>query len=91
MSATHTITTEITAAEQTQWAEPEVAFHERPMSRTRRAYQRGMVTAEYAVGILAAIALALVLLKVFRDNRIFTVLLQQVTQLIGQIGKSIKP
>lgn len=62
---------------------------ERRRAALRRAGQRGMVTAEYAVGILAAIALALVLLKVVNDNEFFTVLLKQVTALIGQMSKSL--
>ncbi len=62
---------------------------ERRRAAVRRAGQRGMVTAEYAVGILAAIALALVLLKVVNDNEFFTVLLKQVTALIGQMSKSL--
>lgn len=63
-----------------------------PSRRQRlvRAAERGMVTAEYAVGILAAVALALVLLKVFHDNSIFTALLHYVTQLIGQLSSYIK-
>jgi len=34
--------------------------------------ERGMVTAEYVVGIIAAITLALVLLKVFKADSFFT-------------------
>lgn len=56
----------------------------------RRTYQRGMVTAEYAVGILAAIALAMVLVNVFKDGTFKAEMLQQVTKLIGQIGAQIK-
>ncbi len=54
--------------------------------RLRRAWQRGMATAEYAVGILAAVALALVLLKIFNDNAFFDVLLRFVIDLIGKVG-----
>ena len=61
----------------------------RSASQLRRACQRGMATAEYAVGILAAIALALVLMKVFNDNEFFTELLKQVTALIGQMSKKL--
>ncbi|MEL4358312.1 MULTISPECIES: DUF4244 domain-containing protein [unclassified Luteococcus] len=94
MSASTITPTEVEATqagltEQTSWAQPEVAFRERPLSRTRRACQRGMVTAEYAVGILAAIALALVLVKVFNDNSFFRALLKQVTVLIGQVGQKL--
>ena len=63
-----------------------------PMStvgRGRRLAERGMVTAEYAVGILAAVALALVLLKVFTDNSVFTALLKYVTALIGHLSTYI--
>jgi len=38
----------------------------------RTLWERGMVTAEYVVGIIAAIALALVLLKVFKADSFFT-------------------
>lgn len=54
-------------------------------SKLRLACQRGMATAEYAVGILAAVALALVLLKVFNDNAFFDVLLRFVVDLIKKI------
>ncbi|GAA2183142.1 hypothetical protein GCM10009785_25460 [Brooklawnia cerclae] len=49
-----------------------------------RAWQRGMATAEYAVGILAAVALALVLLKIFTNNDFFSTLLKFVVGLIGK-------
>lgn len=74
---------------ETTWAEPEVAFRARPKSTVRRACERGMVTAEYAVGILAAIALAMVLVNVFKDGTFKGAMLQQVTKLIGQIGAQI--
>lgn len=55
----------------------------------RRACQRGMATAEYAVGILAAVALALVLLNIFNNNEFFTTLLAFVVSLIGKVGLMI--
>lgn len=66
----------------------------RPWVMTRRGratllVQRGMATAEYAVGILAAVALALVLLRVFTDNKFYAQLLKLVTQLIGKAGGMI--
>lgn len=66
----------------------------RPWLLTRRGRatllaQRGMATAEYAVGILAAVALALVLLRVFTDNKFFAQMLKLVTQLIGKAGGMI--
>lgn len=79
----------------TEWAETVVPVAaptrgDLRRARARHLAQRGMVTAEYAVGILAAIALALVLMQVFQHDTFKTTLLRQVTQLIGQIGKSIK-
>lgn len=55
----------------------------------RHAWQRGMATAEYAVGILAAVALALVLLKIFNNNEFFTTLLSLCISLIGKVGMMI--
>lgn len=55
-------------------------------SPLRRALHRGMATAEYAVGILAAVALALVLLNIFNNNEFFSTLLKFVVGLIGKLG-----
>lgn len=52
----------------------------------RRTVQRGMATAEYAVGILAAVALALVLLNIFNNNEFFSTMLKFVVGLIGKLG-----
>ncbi len=52
----------------------------------RRACQRGMATAEYAVGILAAVALALVLLSIFTNNDFFQAMLKFVLNLLTQVG-----
>lgn len=49
-----------------------------------------MATAEYAVGILAAVALALCLLRVFTDNEFFSKMLKFVTDLIGKAGAKIE-
>ena len=55
----------------------------------RRLAERGMTTAEYAVGILAAAALALVLLKVFTNNSFLDGLLKFVVSLIAKIGQML--
>lgn len=57
--------------------------------RLRCACQRGMATAEYAVGILAAVALALVLLNIFNDSAFFDEMLKVVIRLIGKVGEMI--
>jgi len=51
-----------------------------------RSWERGMATAEYAVGILAAVALALVLFNVFNDSAFFSSVLKVVTSIIGKVG-----
>jgi predicted DNA-binding protein (UPF0278 family) len=51
----------------------------------RQRCERGMATAEYAVGILAAVALALVLLKVFKADGF----LNMITDIIGKIFSTI--
>ncbi|SER76825.1 Protein of unknown function [Propionibacterium cyclohexanicum] len=57
--------------------------------RVRRAYERGMATAEYAVGILAAVALALVLLRIITDNSFFSRLLRLVLDILQRVGAMI--
>mgnify|MGYP000898689945 FL=1 len=52
----------------------------------RRTLQRGMATAEYAVGILAAVALALVLLNIFKHNEFFSQMLKFVVDLIAKMS-----
>ena len=47
--------------------------------------ERGMVTAEYVVGIVAAIALALVLLKIFKADSFFTWIFDIVKSVFGAI------
>lgn len=48
-----------------------------------------MATAEYAVGMLAAVALALVLLKIVTHNSFFTQLLKFVLEIINKAGAAI--
>lgn len=57
--------------------------------RLRRAWERGMATAEYAVGILAAVALALVLLNIFKDSEFLSAMLKVVIGLIGKVGDTM--
>jgi len=47
--------------------------------------ERGMVTAEYVVGIVAAIALALVLLKIFKADSFFSWIFDIVKGVFGAI------
>lgn len=57
--------------------------------RLARFVQRGMTTAEYAVGILAAVTLALVLLRIFNDNAFFESLMKLVLDLLNQVSAMI--
>lgn len=61
----------------------------KPKGRVRRALERGNTTAEYAVGILAAVALSLVLLKIFTGNDFFSALLKLVLKIIAAIADKI--
>lgn len=58
--------------------------------RSRRLAQRGMATAEYAVGILAAVTLALVLFKVFQDTKFFKAFLGLVLKAVSFVTGMIK-
>ncbi|MBO1032364.1 DUF4244 domain-containing protein [Tessaracoccus sp. SD287] len=49
-----------------------------------------MSTAEYAVGILAAVSLALVLLRVITDVEFFKVALKVVLKIMSWVGSQIK-
>lgn len=77
------------AVEQAQDAWGGTSLVRRPANLVRHGWQRGMATAEYAVGILAAVALALVLLNIFNHNDFFTTLLKFVVGLIGKVGMMI--
>ena len=57
---------------------------------TRKLSQRGMSTAEYAVGILAAVTFALVLLRVFTDNEFFKTALKVVLKIMNWVGGQIR-
>lgn len=47
--------------------------------------ERGMATVEYAIGVLAAAAVALVLLRIFNDNSFFQTLFDWVVGLLKKI------
>ncbi|SDB80745.1 Protein of unknown function [Raineyella antarctica] len=53
----------------------------RPASRD----ERGMATAEYAVGTIAAVALVTVLINVFRNDKFFDILLQLVIAIFKSV------
>ena len=57
--------------------------------RVRRLAQRGLTTVEYAIGLLAAAAVALVLLRIFNDNAFFDTLFKWVIDIFGQVASSL--
>lgn len=51
----------------------------RPKTKLRKFAERGLTTVEYAIGLLAAATVALVLLRIFNDNQFFDTLMKWVT------------
>lgn len=51
--------------------------------------ERGMATAEYAVGILSAVALALVLFNLLKGSSFISDLIKRLTEIIGKVGQSV--
>jgi len=54
-------------------------------AKGRQLSERGMATAEYAVGILAAVALALVLMKVFNGDTFLTLVVKLITAIFSKV------
>ena len=59
---------------------------ERRRARVHRLAERGLTTVEYAVGLLAAAAAALVLLRIFNDNQFFQTLFDWVIDIFGKVA-----
>ena len=55
----------------------------------RRLAQRGLTTVEYAIGLLAAAAVALVLLRIFNDNAFFQTLFDWVVDIFTQVASGL--
>lgn len=62
---------------------------ERRSARVRRLAERGLTTVEYSIGLLAAAAAALVLLRIFNDNRFFQTLFEWVIQVFNQVASGL--
>ena len=61
----------------------------RPTSRLRRICERGMVSAEWAVGLIAAIAIAGVLVSIVSSGPVRDALLHVVLSVIGWISNTL--
>ena len=48
--------------------------------------ERGLTTVEYAIGLLAAAAVALVLLRIFNDNTFFKTMFDWVVDIFGKVA-----
>jgi len=57
----------------------------RAAKKAKQAAERGMATAEYAVGILAAVALALVMLKVFNAGTFLDTIAKMISSIFTKI------
>lgn len=60
-----------------------------PRSRRRQLAERGLTTVEYAIGLLAAAAVALVLLRIFNDNAFFQTLFDWVIEIFTNVAKGL--
>lgn len=80
MNVNHSTSTELAAYESVPAARVPAR------RRLRNTLERGMVTAEYAVGILSAVALALVLYNVLHKSEFVTQVLEFVVQAIAKVG-----
>lgn len=56
------------------------------VTRARRLAERGLTTVEYAIGLLAAAAVALVLLRIFNDNAFFQTMFKWVVDIFGKVA-----
>lgn len=57
-------------------------------TRARILAERGLTTVEYAIGLLGAAAAALLLLRIFNDNRLFESLFDYVTNIFANLAES---
>ena len=51
--------------------------------------ERGLTTVEYAIGLLAAAAVALVLLRIFSDNTFFKTLVDWVVEIFTRVAEGL--
>ena len=63
-----------------------VAKTPKKISRRARLAERGLTTVEYAIGLLAAAAVALVLLRIFNDNAFFQTMFKWVVDIFGKVA-----
>ncbi|MCG6568230.1 DUF4244 domain-containing protein [Tessaracoccus sp. ZS01] len=62
-----------------------LVLHPQRTAQLRRLTERGLTTVEYAIGLLAAATVAILLVRVFSDNAFFQVLFDWVTGVFGKV------
>ncbi|MHA7861301.1 DUF4244 domain-containing protein [Tessaracoccus sp. Y36] len=62
-----------------------LVLHPQRRTQLRRLTERGLTTVEYAIGLLAAATVAILLVRVFSDNAFFQVLFDWVTGVFGKV------
>ncbi|MBB1484052.1 DUF4244 domain-containing protein [Tessaracoccus sp. MC1865] len=62
-----------------------LVLHPQRRAQLRRLTERGLTTVEYAIGLLAAATVAILLVRVFSDNAFFQVLFDWVTGVFGKV------
>ena len=55
-------------------------------THAKRLAERGLTTVEYAIGLLSAAAAALVLLRIFNDNKFFQTLFDWVVGVFNSVS-----
>lgn len=56
-----------------------------PPAEVRRLDERGLTTVEYAIGLLAAATVAILLVRVFSDNAVLQVMQDWVISIFGRV------
>lgn len=65
-----------------------VAAPARKRTPVRRLAQRGLTTVEYAIGLVAAATVALVLVRIFSDNSFFKTLYDWVIDIFVKVASA---
>ncbi|RRD47106.1 DUF4244 domain-containing protein [Tessaracoccus sp. OH4464_COT-324] len=59
-----------------------------PDASRSQLWERGLTTVEYAIGLLAAATVALVLLRIFNDSSFFKMLFDWVSNIFNNVAGS---
>ena len=62
-----------------------LVLHPQRRAQLRRLTERGLTTVEYAIGLLAAATVAILLVRVFSDNAVLQVVQEWVIGIFGKV------